>query len=278
MARLTLGRTDARRCPALNPGVRPVAAAAVACGSAAPAGIGTLSGREPTPPRRTSPPTTAARPQEVDVGRRRGLRRRRLWAVSTALAALVTVSPTTGGHASATPAAGSVYAALGDSYTSGPFIPIQEQPYGCLRSDHNYPNLVAAAIAARLTDLSCAGATTDDLTSSQGVTPGPANPPQLTALTTTTQIVTLGIGGNDIHFSTIAESCFSSTPTGHPCQDKYGNGGTSPDTIDQWIAAAAPKVDNALSLIHSTSPNAHVYLVGYPAIFPEQPLVAGAPE
>jgi len=212
------------------------------------------------------------------VGRRRGLGGRWRWATSTAVAALVALPVTTGGHASATPAPGSVYAALGDSYTSGPFIPVQEQPYGCLRSDHNYPNLVAAAIGARLTDLSCAGATTDDLTSSQGVTPGPANPPQLTALSSATQIVTLGIGGNDIHFSTIAESCFSPTPTGQPCQDKYGNGGTSPDTIDQWIAAAAPKIDNALSLIHSKSPNAHVYLVGYPAIFPEQPLVAGAPE
>jgi hypothetical protein len=155
---------------------------------------------------------------------------------------------------------------------------MQEVPYGCLRSDHNYPSLVAHDLGARLTDLSCAGATTGDMTSSQGVTPGPANPPQLTAVTAATQLVTLGIGGNDIHFSTIAESCASPTPTGHPCQDKYDNGGAGPDTIDQWISDTAAKVDNVLGLIHQAAPQARVYVVGYPAIFPEQPLLAGAPE
>src|SRR5262249_56835129 len=39
------------------------------------------------------------------------------------------------------------YVALGDSYTAGPLIPLQEtDPLGCLRSDHNYPHLVAGAL------------------------------------------------------------------------------------------------------------------------------------
>jgi hypothetical protein len=30
------------------------------------------------------------------------------------------------------------YVALGDSYTAGPIIPVQQNdPFGCLRSDHN---------------------------------------------------------------------------------------------------------------------------------------------
>jgi hypothetical protein len=170
------------------------------------------------------------------------------------------------------------YAALGDSYTSGPFIPLQLEPYGCLRSDHNYPHLVAAAVGAQLTEVSCAGATTAHMTNPQGVWPGPDNPPQLGALSATTHIVTLGIGGNDIHFSTVSKNCASLIPSGHPCQDLYAAHGTTPDTIDGWIAAAAPKIAAVLTQIHAASPSARVYLVGYPAIFPEQSLVPGGPE
>jgi GDSL-like Lipase/Acylhydrolase family len=198
------------------------------------------------------------------------------WSVTTMATALLAglvaaVAPTT---AAAAPGS---YVALGDSYTSGPFIPLQLQPYGCLRSDHNYPHLVASSLGLALQDVSCAGATTDDMTQSQGVTPGP-NPPQFDALSAGTQIVTLGIGGNDIHFSSIAQSCFSPTPTGQPCQDKYGNGGVYPDVIDSYVQAAAPKVAAAIQGIHARSPGARVFVVDYPAIFPEQPLVPGAPE
>jgi hypothetical protein len=116
------------------------------------------------------------------------------------------------------------------------------------------------------------------MTQSQGVTPGPPNPPQFSALNTGSQIVTIGIGGNDIHFSEIAQACSTVTPTGHPCQDKYGATAQSADTIDQWIQNAAAKVAQTIQGIHSRAPNARVYVIGYPAIFPEQPLVAGAPE
>ena len=58
------------------------------------------------------------------------------------------------------------YVALGDSYTAGPVIPVQQpDPYGCLRSDHNYPHLVAAALGVGdFKDPSCSGADTGDMT------------------------------------------------------------------------------------------------------------------
>jgi len=198
------------------------------------------------------------------------------WTVATLAAGMVASLAAAAAPTTAAAAPGS-YVALGDSYTSGPFIPLQLQPYGCLRSDHNYAHLVASSLGLALDDVSCAGATTDDMTQSQGVTPGP-NPPQFDALNVSTQVVTLGIGGNDIHFSSIAESCFSTTPTGQPCQDKYGNNGQSPDVIDGYIQATAPKVAAAVQGIHARSPAAKVVVVGYPAIFPEQPLLPGAPE
>ena len=95
------------------------------------------------------------------------------------------------------------WAGLGDSYAAGPLIPNQQlNPLGCLRSDHNFAHLAAAALGRSLADASCSGAKTDDMTAPQNVTPGP-NPPQFNALTTDTQIVTLQIGGNDIGFTSI---------------------------------------------------------------------------
>lgn len=62
-------------------------------------------------------------------------------------------------------ASAATYTALGDSYAAGPLIPNQSlNPLGCLRSDHNYAHLAAAAKGLTLTDVSCSGATTNDMT------------------------------------------------------------------------------------------------------------------
>ena len=55
------------------------------------------------------------------------------------------------------------YVALGDSFTSGPLIPTQVD-LNCVRSNRNYPSLVAASIgSSSFADVSCGGATTDDI-------------------------------------------------------------------------------------------------------------------
>jgi GDSL-like Lipase/Acylhydrolase family len=161
------------------------------------------------------------------------------------------------------------YVSLGDSYTAGPLIPNQNQsPAGCLRSDHNYPHLVAPSLAIPgFRDVSCSGADTGDMTSPQGVSPGP-NPPQFDALDLATTLVTLGIGGNDIGFSEIVENCSTFTdPFGHPCQDHYVVNGQ--DELSRRIAATAPLVAGVLQGIHARSPRADVFVVGYPAILPD---------
>jgi lysophospholipase L1-like esterase len=160
------------------------------------------------------------------------------------------------------------YVALGDSYTAGPVIPVQQpDPYGCLRSDHNYPHLVAAALGVGdFKDPSCSGADTGDMTAPQGVSPGP-NPPQFDSLSATTELVTVGIGGNDIGFTEIIRNCTASQPSGHPCQDHYVVNGQ--DELRARIAATAPKVAAVLQGIHQRSPVARVYVVPYLAILPE---------
>jgi len=169
------------------------------------------------------------------------------------------------------PAAGAAvpgsYVAMGDSYTAGPLIPNQlPDPAGCWRSDHNYPHLVATARGSALRDLSCSGAGTMELTSPQPVLGG-ANPPQLNALDSGTDMVSLQIGGNDIGFSEILQRCTALLPLGTPCRDLYTNGGV--DEISRRIAATGPKVGAALAEAARRSPRARIFVVGYPAILPE---------
>ncbi|MGI8328396.1 GDSL-type esterase/lipase family protein [Actinomadura scrupuli] len=159
------------------------------------------------------------------------------------------------------------YVALGDSFVAGPFIPHQHgDPRGCLRSDHNYPSLVADGLkAVALVDVSCSGAKTADMTASQRVPFGWRNPPQLDALTPATALVTLGIGGNDIGYIDIAISCGTMgllNPSGAPCAKRYSR------ELDQRIAATGPRVTAVLQAIHQRAPRARVLVVGYPRLLP----------
>jgi hypothetical protein len=158
------------------------------------------------------------------------------------------------------------YVALGDSYAAGPLIPNQISPLGCLKSDHNYAHLAAPSLGIALRDPSCSGATTADMTESQSIEFG-TNPPQFNSLDGETTIVSLTIGGNDIGFAEVAESCITLNPFSHPCLDKYDSGGH--DQLAERIEATAPKVAAVLEGIHARSPSARVFVVNYPAIFPE---------
>lgn len=161
------------------------------------------------------------------------------------------------------------YVALGDSYTAGPLIPDQSlEPLGCLRSSKDYPRIAFASIkAAKISDVSCSGATTADLFAEQGVTPGPANPPQLDALSASSKVVTIGIGGNDIGFSNIVKNCVTLDPFGAGCKGSYLTGGR--DLLAEKIAATAPKIDRVLAEAKARAPKAAIFLVGYPTIIPE---------
>ncbi len=164
------------------------------------------------------------------------------------------------------------YVALGDSFTAGPLILPQDSAVpGCLRSDVNYPTLIAPSLPQpAFRDVSCSGARTRDMAAAQDVEPDPDNPPQLHALDGSTELVTLGIGGNDIGFTEIAETCVRlalGDPNGSPCRDHYTAGGV--DQIQARIAALRPRLRTVLDEIVRRSPRARVFVVGYPAILPE---------
>ncbi|WP_405926804.1 SGNH/GDSL hydrolase family protein [Streptomyces sp. NBC_00035] len=175
------------------------------------------------------------------------------------------------------------YVALGDSYTSGPKIPPQTgDPAGCDRSGRNYPSVVAKELgikAADFRDVSCSGATITDLTTPQATDHG-TNPAQLSALSASTRVVTLGIGGNDIGFSSMMTKCvatgslfkladrLTNVTDNAPCKEKYASGDT--DEVAQKIRATGDRLARALTEIDRRAPKARVYVVGYPAILPAE--------
>ncbi len=184
-----------------------------------------------------------------------------LRALAVALAALALLA------VAATGARAANYVALGDSYAAGPLIPNPLLPLGCLKSSNNYPHRAAPTIGLTLRDATCSGAETVDMTNPQNVDPDGPNPPQFNSLDASTTVVSLTIGGNDIGFSEVAESCITVNPFSHPCLDKYNPGGN--DQLKARIEATAPKVAAVLQGIHTRSPAAKIYVVNYPAIFPE---------
>lgn len=166
-------------------------------------------------------------------------------------------------------ASGDVYVALGDSYAAGPGIPYQVET-GCLRSDHNYPSLVADSIHPGVfRDATCSGATTLDMTQPQLGVAGIPEPPQFDALSADTTLVTVQIGGNDIGFAGIASTCAGLSllnPLGAPCTDHFTEGGT--DQLAAVIAGVGPRIADVLGAIHQRAPQARVLLVGYPELLP----------
>jgi lysophospholipase L1-like esterase len=190
-------------------------------------------------------------------------------AAAVVFSAALTVLAGTGAAAT-----GSAYVAMGDSYTSGPVIPTQSSAAGgCDRSNHNYPSDVAAALKLTLTDVSCSGATSANiLNTTQDVSPGPDNPPQLTAVGSGTQVVSLQVGGDDLGFTSIIENCIALTPwgptkVGANCRNYYDPSGKN--SLANDVTALAQPIASILADIHTAASNAKVFVVGYPDILPQ---------
>jgi lysophospholipase L1-like esterase len=160
------------------------------------------------------------------------------------------------------------YVALGDSYSaaSGVAPPDPSAAPQCLRSLRNYPNVIAARIGAELTDVTCGGADTGDFRAAQyeGV------PPQLDALSTKTQLVTMTIGGNDsgVFINSIL-SCgaagIASGGQGAPCKAQYG------DSFENTVKNTTyPALVQALTDVKARAPHAKVAILGYPSILPKR--------
>ncbi|MCH1864933.1 SGNH/GDSL hydrolase family protein [Nocardioides sp. CFH 31398] len=154
------------------------------------------------------------------------------------------------------------YVALGDSYTAAPLVPRVDGASGpCVRSTANYPALVADALDAggtpvRLVDRSCVEADVGDLFAPQAVTGGEV-PAQAAPLDRRTDLVTVGIGGNDVLGPLLGSCVADGTCADLPRSDAAA-------TLD----ALRTDLVDALRRVAEDAPRAEVLLVGYPQTAP----------
>lgn len=145
------------------------------------------------------------------------------------------------------------YVALGDSYTAAPYVGITRLENGCLRSERNYPALLAERLRVRtLVDVSCAGAATRHLSAPQRPFGGDAVvPPQLGAVTPDTDLVTLGIGGND-------EGLFRRLLGRNDLGDTRD--------VEADIRLIGRSIARSVRAVRARAPHAVVVVVGYPRL------------
>ncbi|GAA1104704.1 SGNH/GDSL hydrolase family protein [Nocardiopsis exhalans] len=155
------------------------------------------------------------------------------------------------------------YVAIGDSFVAGPMVRAQMPLLGCMQSSVNYPKRLAEELGiTEITDVSCSGARMTHLYEAQFSD----TPPQLDVLRPETDLVTVGIAGNDFGFSEVLVECAKrslTNPLGSPCADHYG------DELDQRIDGLRGEVSGVYADIAERSPNATVLSVGYLQILPE---------
>lgn len=142
------------------------------------------------------------------------------------------------------------YVALGDSYSSGVGAGNYTSSSGsCDRSTNAYSQLWANAHApASYTSVACSGAKTTDVIANQ-----------VGALSSTTTLVSITIGGNDVNFAGVMEDCvIYSTSTCVSEVDAAEN--TARTQLPGWL-------DNAYNAIRSHAPNAKVVVLDYPRFY-----------
>jgi len=155
----------------------------------------------------------------------------------------IAVLASSAGLLAASPAANAAsaihYVALGDSYSSGVGAGDYISSSGsCERSSLSYPEQWADANSpASFVSVACSGATTADVLSSQ-----------VSALSPSTTLVSITIGGNDAGF---ASSCLNAV-----------------SASEAYVADELPaRLDTTLQTIRADAPAAKILVLGYPDLY-----------
>ncbi len=176
------------------------------------------------------------------------MRRSRLATLALTMASSLGVMLTLAAPAQA--AATDRYVALGDSYASGVGADSYTSESGsCMRSNNAYPALYNTNIKpASYRSVACSGATTADVINNQ-----------LSALSSTTTLVSVTIGGNDVGFSNIMSTCV--------LQGESQCIAAVQAAEDKARTELPGKLANVYNGIKSKAPSARVVVVGYPVFY-----------
>jgi lysophospholipase L1-like esterase len=150
----------------------------------------------------------------------------------------------------AAPASAAVnYVALGDSYSSGLGAGSYGSSGSCYRSANAYPQLWANANApSSFSFAACSGATTTDVINSQ-----------LSAANSSTTLISITIGGNDVGFASVMETCVLGSDS--DCVNAVNQAENEARTI------LPGRLATLFADIKNTAPNAHVVVLGYPEFY-----------
>ena len=142
------------------------------------------------------------------------------------------------------------YVALGDSYASGVGTRTYIESSGsCQRSTKAYAYIDAGRLGANLTFVACSGAKVANVTSSQ-----------LPSVTSSTDIVSVQVGGNDAGFSSVITECAKPSWLGD-CNSAVAN---AQSIINNTLPG---RLTTLYSSIRSRASAAKVVVVGYPRLF-----------
>ena len=147
-------------------------------------------------------------------------------------------------------ASGPAYVALGDSYSAGNGAGNYDSSSGdCHRSFSAYPYLWKNAHSpSSFADTACSGAVTTDVTNSQ-----------LGPLNSSTGLVSITIGGNDVGFSSVMETCVL---------DSDSDCAAAVNSAETYARNTLPgRLDTTYNAISAKAPNAKVVVLGYPHMY-----------
>ncbi|WP_112268987.1 SGNH/GDSL hydrolase family protein [Lentzea terrae] len=165
------------------------------------------------------------------------------------IASVVTAAAAVIALANPASAAAVNYVALGDSYASGLGTGSYDGVSGsCKRGPLAYPALWAAATApASFKSVACSGAKTGDVIN------------QSATLASSTNLVTVQVGGNDAGFTDVITTCTFGSD--QDCVNRVNQSKT-------YIANTLPGLlNNVYGTIKSKSPSARVVVLGYPRLY-----------
>ena len=165
------------------------------------------------------------------------------------LVGLVTGTPPASAHGSKTLS----YVALGDSYAAGQGA--GRYLNSCLQSRRGYPAKLDRTPRVNLrANATCTGASTAEVVATQ-----------LASLSRGTRLVTLTVGGNDLHVAAVAAACV--TGPSPACQAAIGQAVALLTPQPGGGSVLGTRLATTYSRVAQAAPNARILVTGYPYLF-----------
>ncbi|WP_425861829.1 SGNH/GDSL hydrolase family protein [Arthrobacter sp. TWP1-1] len=145
--------------------------------------------------------------------------------------------------ATAAPPPAGTYTVIGDSYSAGSGGDFVGRP--CLQSPYGYGDVFATANGLSFENLACHGATINQVLT------------QVSLIPTSTRLVSLTVGGNDVGSGQVAAACLSPSLD---CQRALAE-------AQAQLALLPAKVKGLTKSIRAKVPRAQIVYMGYPHLF-----------